>query len=39
MIKKAIHKPSGGQTYIDGNLNLAYMYLKEIPKELEVVSS
>ena len=35
--KKAIHK-EGGQTYIDGNLNLAYMYLKEIPRELEVAA-
>ena len=33
--KKAIHKEEG-QTYIDGNLNLAYMYLREIPKELGV---
>ena len=35
--KKAIHK-EGGQRYIDGNLNLAYMYLKEIPRELEVAA-
>jgi len=35
--KKAIHK-EGGQTYIDGNLNLSYMYLKEIPRELEVAA-
>ena len=35
-IKKAIHNEPGFGKYIDGKLNLSYMYLKEIPKELEV---
>jgi len=35
-IKKAIHNEPGYGKYIDGKLNLSYMYLKEIPKELEV---
>ena len=34
--KKAIHSDPGYGKYINGNLNLAYMYLKEIPKELKV---